>query len=536
MTDYAEAFLSYTRLDDEYFGGAITSLRQSLELGVRVVTGDRSFKIFQDLDGIEFGQKWKERLAEAISTSSFLIPIVTPLFFNSNPCRDELKQFIEHEKSLGRNDLILPIYFVTAPVLERPELLKSDPLATEIGSRQRCDWRLQADLPPNDFQLRRAARELAEAIATAIARATSARVPAGNRNDATARATFNHVENLGLEREPQKPRKVVLWVDDKPDNNSIERRSMAAYNLDFILAQSTDEALTELRKKRFDAIISDMSRPPDGRAGYTLLKTVRDSGDLTPYFIYAGSSAPGHLREAYSCGAQGTTDRGDELLQMLLQALNVSGHKEVSGSIRPAHSAEANIGRQPKSPRLQPHDQDEATQVLESRRLDAAVAAEIPIGKPTHVFAQIRLANSEGLRIAIDESHSALPSDVRSSSIFTIPWTTEDMRNANVPLSLQVNPASLAHGSTEKRIRIQPQMDSGVFSLLIQPSQEGVHNFTVELICQDYVLAERVLNMYAKSHELPPSGPAGVEARVLATARLTTRAVAKAAAIGSGSQ
>jgi hypothetical protein len=75
-----EAFLSYTRLDDEYFGGAITSLRRLLELGVQVVTGDRAFNIFQDVDGIEFGQNWKKRLTDAISKSTFLIPVITPFF------------------------------------------------------------------------------------------------------------------------------------------------------------------------------------------------------------------------------------------------------------------------------------------------------------------------------------------------------------------------------------------------------------------------------------------------------------------------
>lgn len=66
MTDRPEVFLSYTRLDDEFFGGAITSLRRLLERGVQVVTGDRGFNIFQDVDGIEFGQKWQKRLNEAI--------------------------------------------------------------------------------------------------------------------------------------------------------------------------------------------------------------------------------------------------------------------------------------------------------------------------------------------------------------------------------------------------------------------------------------------------------------------------------------
>jgi CheY-like chemotaxis protein len=322
VTNSREAFLSYTRLDDEFFGGAITSLKRLLELGVQVVTGDRNFNIFQDVDGIEFGQKWKRRLTEAISTSRFLIPVVTPLFFQSVPCRDELKQFMEHEKSLGRDDLILPLYFVTAPVLERPELLKDDSLASEIGSRQRFDWRIHAELPPSDPQIRRAVLELAQKSATAIAR-TSDLPPtlAGRGADADAE-TSKLVKSLGAEREGKKPPRLVLWVDDRPDNNILERRSMAAYNIDFVLAQSTGQALGKLRKQQFDAIISDMGRPPDSRAGYTLLEALRDSGDKTPYFIYAGSRDPAHVREAQMRGAQGTTNMGGELLQMLLQALN----------------------------------------------------------------------------------------------------------------------------------------------------------------------------------------------------------------------
>jgi CheY-like chemotaxis protein len=231
-----------------------------------------------------------------------------------------------HEKSLGRDDLILPIYFVTAPVLERPELLKDDALASEIASRQRYDWRVQADLPPNDPQIRRAVRELAEKIATAIGRTSGpvpAPAPARQGDDVADDEASKLVKSLGPERETKKPRKLVLWVDDRPDNNIIERHSMAAYNIDFVLAQSTGEALAELRKQHFNAIISDMGRPPDSRAGYTLLEAVRGSGDQTPYFIYAGSRDPAHVREARSRGAQGATNMGTELLQLLLQAVNV---------------------------------------------------------------------------------------------------------------------------------------------------------------------------------------------------------------------
>lgn len=239
-----------------------------------------------------------------------------------------MKQFIEHEKNLGRDDLILPIYFVTALVLERPELLKKDILASEIASRQRYDWRVRADLAADDPQTRRAAHEVAEKIATAIARTSNsapaaAPAPATHSDRAVETEASSLLKTLGSERETRSHRKVVLWVDDRPDNNIIERRSMAAYNIGFVLAKSTGQALAELRKQQFDAIISDMGRPPDSRAGYTLLEAVRDSGDRTPYFIYAGSKDPAHVREARRRGAQGTTNMGDELLQMLLQALGV---------------------------------------------------------------------------------------------------------------------------------------------------------------------------------------------------------------------
>ncbi len=325
MIESPEAFLSYTHLDDEFFGGAITSFRRLLDLGVKVVSGDQTFKIFQDVDGIEFGQKWQNRLNQAISRSSLFIPIVTPLYFKSDPCRDEFKHFMEHEKSIGRDDLILPVYFVTAPVLERPELLMDDVVASEIASRQRYDWRVRADLPSDDPQIRRAALELAGKIAAAIARTSGpgAAPPRAPRADKpTTDEAMRLIKTLGHERAGSSARRRILWVDDRPDNNIIERQSMAAYNISFVLARSTGEALAELRKQQFDAIISDMGRFPDFRAGYTLLEAVRGSGDQTPYFIYAGSRNAAHVSEALSRGAQGATNRGDELLQMTLQALN----------------------------------------------------------------------------------------------------------------------------------------------------------------------------------------------------------------------
>jgi CheY-like chemotaxis protein len=113
----------------------------------------------------------------------------------------------------------------------------------------------------------------------------------------------------------------VLWVDDRPDNNVFERRSLEALGLSFVLAKSTEEALEKAARHRFDVIISDMGRPPDQRAGYTLLDKLRASGDRTPFIIYAGSNAPEHKAEARSHGAVGCTNRASELFRYVLNAL-----------------------------------------------------------------------------------------------------------------------------------------------------------------------------------------------------------------------
>ncbi len=116
-------------------------------------------------------------------------------------------------------------------------------------------------------------------------------------------------------------RSTVLWVDDNPNNNSYERQALEALGVSFVLAQSTDEALKKISRQRFDAVISDMGRPPDSRAGYTLLDKLRSSGDQTPFIIYASSRHPEHVAESRRHGAIGCTNNANELFEMVLSAL-----------------------------------------------------------------------------------------------------------------------------------------------------------------------------------------------------------------------
>jgi CheY-like chemotaxis protein len=334
-----QAFLSYTRLDNEFFGGEITSLRKFLELGVKVVTGQRDFGIFQDIDGIEFGQQWQKILDQAISGARLLMPIITPLFFSSAGCRDELEKFLTHEKALGRDDLILPIYYVTAPVLEKADLLAKDPLATVISARQRVDWRSQADLPIDDPKTRAAVRDLAQKIAAAIARTEAPGLESvAKKAAADKRSLPQHEESAresafldaSVEIKNEQPEaqskgapKRILWVDDNPANNANERGAMAAYNIQFELARSTAEALSKLGQTRFDGIISDMARPDDPRAGYTLLDALKTRAERPPFFIYAGSGAREHAAEALDRGAAASTNDFSELISSVIRSLGV---------------------------------------------------------------------------------------------------------------------------------------------------------------------------------------------------------------------
>ena len=83
------AFMSYARFDDEHNNWRLSEFHDRLSAEVQSQTGEE-FNIFQDRQDIKWGQAWKERIEESIDEVTFFIPIVTPSFFNSSPCREEL--------------------------------------------------------------------------------------------------------------------------------------------------------------------------------------------------------------------------------------------------------------------------------------------------------------------------------------------------------------------------------------------------------------------------------------------------------------
>ena len=319
----ALAFLSYTRKDDEFFGGYITAFRKMLENAVQVVTGETSFQVFQDIDGIVIGENWEKKLDEAIHGSSFFVPMLSPLFFNSQPCREEVEKFLEHERALKRSDLILPIYFLTTAKLEKEEEKTKDPLATEFAKRQLFDWRQQANVPLQDPAGREAILALARAVANALERLeVKQTLPVRGRDIITSDTRLMTGIPAEVLREKLTTRK-VLWVDDNPDNNIWERQALESYGVEFVLAQDTAEAVQQWQDKGpFTAIISDMGRVGDAQAGYTLLSIVKEAPIQVPYFIYTAANHEEKLsHDAKVRGAQGLTSDPDALVAMVVAAI-----------------------------------------------------------------------------------------------------------------------------------------------------------------------------------------------------------------------
>lgn len=171
-----------------------------------------------------------------------------------------------------------------------------------------------------------ASAKLKQAEATAALTAATAAKPGLQQTPEAvakeAKAAVNVVADFSAPRLLRKAsRAVVLWVDDRPENQTYERRALEALGMRIVQAIDTESALQAIRNQKFDVIISDMSRPPDDRAGYTLLEALRQRGDDTPFIIYAGSGSPEHRQEARSRGAFGSTNRVTELYEYVLSAI-----------------------------------------------------------------------------------------------------------------------------------------------------------------------------------------------------------------------
>lgn len=138
MENLPHTFLCYTRVDDEHYGDNIAALCNYLAREVQAQTGI-VFPLFQVVNTIQWGKNHVIFREKVIKQATFFIAILTPSFFTSERCREDLRLFIERESELQRDDLIVPIHYIKCDILDHPEKLANDELAQTIATRKPFD-------------------------------------------------------------------------------------------------------------------------------------------------------------------------------------------------------------------------------------------------------------------------------------------------------------------------------------------------------------------------------------------------------------
>ena len=112
-------------------------------------------------------------------------------------------------------------------------------------------------------------------------------------------------------------KKMILWIDDNPDNNIYERQAFQKVGYQIFLAKNSNEALTIIDNEAISVIISDFKRDDDAESGYNLLDKIRKNGIKVPFFFYSSSANQKYIEEAMRRGAQGETNNANDLFKMV---------------------------------------------------------------------------------------------------------------------------------------------------------------------------------------------------------------------------
>lgn len=104
-------FWSYAHADDKSDQGRIVSLAEDVRTEFATVTGVE-VDLFVDRKSIEWGDDWRARIDDSLGASSFLIPVLTPRYFQRPECRREFTDFHGQAESRGYGKLILPLLYL----------------------------------------------------------------------------------------------------------------------------------------------------------------------------------------------------------------------------------------------------------------------------------------------------------------------------------------------------------------------------------------------------------------------------------------
>lgn len=100
-------FWSYANKDDKKPHN-LSSLREAFNISVDQTLGV-DCDIIVDVNKLNWGDVWLEKLETLVTSSDYFLPILTPSYFQSKMCMNELRWAIESEKK------IIPILYRKCP-------------------------------------------------------------------------------------------------------------------------------------------------------------------------------------------------------------------------------------------------------------------------------------------------------------------------------------------------------------------------------------------------------------------------------------
>lgn len=230
-------FWSYARQDDAASDGKLSQLRGQLARELQQVYGRDPITLWQDVAAIPPGTEWEKAIDDAIAQSTYLIPIITPAFVESQFCCREVEKFLAREAEINAahpelkgQRRIFPIFYI--------DVEENDPFDPDTVARlmklQFVDLRqLRKDDDPQ--QIRKAILRLAGEIARLL-KIKVTRLPTPEELE-----TRRHVAAERARREQERQR----LEQERIEREQIEARQKAEAEQQFEW-----ERLAEQRRKR----------------------------------------------------------------------------------------------------------------------------------------------------------------------------------------------------------------------------------------------------------------------------------------------
>ena len=165
----------------------------------------------------------------------------------------------------------------------------------------------------------------------------------------------------------------------------------------------------------------------------------------------------------------------------------------------------------------------ESLVMQQDRMLDAAMAARVPMGKPTDLAVMVRRLASPGLKgvLEVTGEYSGRPEDVRSKA-FRIEFPTDDRGHPKpAGLTLRLESPDFDPPSQTKKLLVPPDADSEVCTFLLTPLFTGELVVNLEVYAAEGQQTSRMFRVVAEA-----SDRVVVKGRMLVSVPISTAASA----------